>query len=430
MRKTVLSLLILLSPLCLRAQTAEQEILQQTVLSGSNYLAYRGPQKALTAAPKGYEPFYISHYGRHGSRYLIGDDDYDWPLEQFTTAFEKNKLTPLGRDVMERLQKIREESRKRDGELTELGAEQHRQIARRMYNRFPQVFKGDAPVDAKSTIVIRCILSMENELQELIRCNPQLRITHDASYHDMFYMNQPDKKLDEKKMPQRAKVALDEFNKQYPVGDRVLNNLFNDPDYIHYDVNGEKLISVLFKLASNLQSSELRKEITLYDLFTPQELYNLWQRANAWWYVTYGPSPLSGGVQPFSQRNLLRNIIQQADSCMQLPQPGATLRFGHETMVMPLTCLLGLNGYDRQIEDLNRVNAEGWHNFDIFPMGANIQLIFYRNTKKGGPVLVKILLNEDETTLPMADQSRAPYYIWEDVRQYYLNKLNSYKEEE
>ena len=430
MRKTVLSLLILLSPLCLRAQTAEQEILQQTVLSGSNYLAYRGPQKALTAAPKGYEPFYISHYGRHGSRYLIGDDDYDWPLEQFTTAFEKNKLTPLGRDVMERLQKIREESRKRDGELTELGAEQHRQIARRMYNRFPQVFKGDAPVDAKSTIVIRCILSMENELQELIRCNPQLRITHDASYHDMFYMNQPDKKLDEKKMPQRAKVALDEFNKQYPVGDRVLNNLFNDPDYIHYDVNGEKLISVLFKLASNLQSSELRKEITLYDLFTPQELYNLWQRANAWWYVTYGPSPLSGGVQPFSQRNLLRNIIQQADSCMQLPKPGATLRFGHETMVMPLTCLLGLNGYDRQIEDLNRVNAEGWHNFDIFPMGANIQLIFYRNTKKGGPVLVKILLNEDETTLPMADQSRAPYYIWEDVRQYYLNKLNSYKEEE
>ena len=430
MRKTVLSLLILLSPLCLRAQTAEQEILQQTVLSGSNYLAYRGPQKALTAAPKGYEPFYISHYGRHGSRYLIGDDDYDWPLEQFTTAFEKNKLTPLGRDVMERLQKIREESRKRDGELTELGAEQHRQIARRMYNRFPQVFKGDAPVDAKSTIVIRCILSMENELQELIRCNPQLRITHDASYHDMFYMNQPDKKLDEKKMPQRAKVALDEFNRQYPVGDRVLNNLFNDPDYIHYDVNGEKLISVLFKLASNLQSSELRKEITLYDLFTPQELYNLWQRANAWWYVTYGPSPLSGGVQPFSQRNLLRNIIQQADSCMQLPKPGATLRFGHETMVMPLTCLLGLNGYDRQIEDLNRVNAEGWHNFDIFPMGANIQLIFYRNTKKGGPVLVKILLNEDETTLPMADQSRAPYYIWEDVRQYYLNKLNSYKEEE
>ncbi len=430
MRKTVLSLLILLSPLCLRAQTAEQEILQQTVLSGSNYLAYRGPQKALTAAPKGYEPFYISHYGRHGSRYLIGDDDYDWPLEQFTTAFKKNKLTPLGRDVMERLQKIREESRKRDGELTELGAEQHRQIARRMFNRFPQVFKGDAPVDAKSTIVIRCILSMENELQELIRCNPQLRITHDASYHDMFYMNQPDKKLDDKKMPQRAKVALEEFNRQYPVGDRVLNNLFNDPDYIHYDVNGEKLISVLFKLASNLQSSELRKEITLYDLFTPQELYNLWQRANAWWYVTYGPSPLSGGVQPFSQRNLLRNIIQQADSCMQLPQPGATLRFGHETMVMPLTCLLGLNGYDRQIEDLNRVNAEGWHNFDIFPMGANIQLIFYRNTKKGGPVLVKILLNEDETTLPMADQSRAPYYIWEDVRQYYLNKLYSYKEEE
>ena len=24
---------------------------------------------ALTPAPKGYDPFYLSHYGRHGSRY-------------------------------------------------------------------------------------------------------------------------------------------------------------------------------------------------------------------------------------------------------------------------------------------------------------------------------------------------------------------------
>ena len=52
------------------------------------------------------------------------------------------------------------EAYNRWGELTPLGAEQHKQIARRMYKRFPSVFKDSVWVDAKSTVVIRCILSI------------------------------------------------------------------------------------------------------------------------------------------------------------------------------------------------------------------------------------------------------------------------------
>lgn len=409
------------------AQDAREEVMNNIALTGSNYVAYRGPQKTLTKAPKGYEPFYLSHYGRHGSRYLIGDTDYDWPIETLQRADSLGKLTPLGHDVLGRMRMIREESRKRTGELSPLGAEQHRQIARRMYERFPEVFRGDVCIDAKSTIVIRCILSMENELQELLIKNPRLRITHDASEHDMYYMNQPDKQLDAKKFPQRARMIYDEFSQNIFDNSRVLASLFNDADYVRYDVDGSRLVNLLFKHASNLQSMELRKEITLYDLFTKEELYQQWQQTNAWWYITYGPSALSGGVQPFSQRNLLRNIIQQADSCLQLQRPGATLRFGHETMVMPLVCLLNLNGYGQQHE-LKDVERSGWHNYDIFPMGANVQFVFYHNPKKGGDILLKVLLNEDEATLPLSDQSLAPYYKWTDFRDYYTQKLASYKE--
>lgn len=408
------------------AQDAREEILQNVALSGSNYVAYRGPQKSLTKATKGYEPYYLSHYGRHGSRYLIGDTDYDWPIQTLQRADSLGKLTALGQDVLRRMRLIREESRKRTGELSPLGAEQHRQIARRMYERFPEVFRGDVCIDAKSTIVIRCILSMENELQEFVKKNPQLHITHDASEHDMYYMNQPDKQLDAKKLTQRGRMTLDEFSKDIFDDSRVLQSLFNDMDYVRYDMDGSRLVSLLFKHASNLQSMELRKEMTLYDIFTKEELYQQWQQTNAWWYVTYGPSALSGGVQPFSQRNLLRNIIHQADSCLQLDRPGATLRFGHETMVMPLVCLLNLNGYGEQHE-LKDVERSGWHNYNIFPMGANVQFVFYRNKKKGGDILMKVLLNEDETTLPLADQSMAPYYKWDDFRDYYLRKLDSYK---
>ncbi len=427
--KKLLITLLSITFLCtgVYAQQARQEIYENIYLSASNYLAYPGPtQEKLTPAPKGYKPFYISHYGRHGSRYLIGDEDYETPVSVLSKADKEGKLTDLGKDVLRRVKMIREESRNRTGELTPLGAQQHKEIARRMYERFPEVFKGAVCIDAKSTVVIRCILSMENALQQLLELNPQLIITHDASKHDMYFMNQTDEPLYNKKDPYRSKVIYNEFKEKHPTAERVINSLFNDKDYIKYEVDGEKLNSLLFKLASNLQSSELRKQITLYDLFTKEEIYDNWLKNNARWYQTYGNYKYNGGTQPFSQRNLLRNIIHQADSCLQLEHPGATLRFGHETMVLPLTCLLGLNGYDQQIDNLDEVVDKGWINYKVFPMGANIQFVFYRKSF-GGDVLVKVLLNENETTLPI-QSAIAPYYRWDDVKYYYTQKLNSYKE--
>ena len=427
MKKLFITFLLIAGCTAVNAQQAKQEIFENINLSASNYLAYPGPtQEKLTPAPKGYKPFYISHYGRHGSRYLIGDDDYDMPVSVLSEADKQGKLTNLGKDVLRRVKMLREESRNRTGELTELGAEQHKQIAKRMYERFPEVFKGAVHVDAKSTVVIRCILSMENALQQLLEMNPQLIITHDASKHDMYYMNQTDEALKNKKAPRRSNVMFDEYKAKHPTSERLLNTLFNDKDYIKYEIDGVKLADVLFKLASNLQSSELRKQITLYDIFTKDEIYENWLKNNTRWYMTYGNFKFNGGTQPFSQRNLLRTIIHQADSCIQIERPGATLRFGHETMVLPLTCLLGLNGYDQQIDNLDEVESKGWINYKVFPMGANIQFIFYRKSF-GGDVLVKVLLNENETTLPIHSDI-APYYRWNDVKEYYTKKLDSYKE--
>ena len=82
MKRIIVSILAFACVLSLSAQSARQEILQNKCLSGSNLLAYPGPLQAkLTPAPKGYTPFYISHYGRHGSRYLIGAKAYDYAVQ-------------------------------------------------------------------------------------------------------------------------------------------------------------------------------------------------------------------------------------------------------------------------------------------------------------------------------------------------------------
>ena len=67
----------LMSASTIQAQTPREDFKRDITLSASNYVAYRGPQKQLTPAPKGYKPFYLSHYGRHGSRYMIGKAAYD-----------------------------------------------------------------------------------------------------------------------------------------------------------------------------------------------------------------------------------------------------------------------------------------------------------------------------------------------------------------
>ncbi len=414
--------------LSLSAQQARQDISRNVELAGSNYVAYLGPQKALTAAPKGYEPFYISHYGRHGSRYLIGTNDYDKPYNMLLKADSLGKLTDTGKQTLQKVKLIREEAQLRDGELTPLGAQQHHDIARRMYERFPEVFRGKTAVDARSTIIIRCILSMENELQQLASMNPQLQITHDASEHDMYYLNDSHSPYAHLRYNREMTKAKEEFYQHHDNWSHLMTVLFNDADYVA-SINAGSLARHLFKLACNVQSTELRRQFTLWDIFTSDEIYDFWQKDNAGWYSDYGPNKLNNGAGMYTQSNLLRNIIATADTCITKTHPGATLRFGHEVCVMPLVCLLDLNHYGEPVDNLEDLDDRGWNNYQIYPMGCNVQFVFYKPKKQApnaGNVLVKVLLNEDEATLPVST-NQAPYYHWKDVRSYYLKKLDDYQ---
>ena len=129
------------------------------------------------------------------------------------------------------------------------------------------------------------------------------------------------------------------------------------------------------------------------------------------------------------QRTLLRRIISDADSCLKLKHPGATLRFGHDTVLLPLVCLMGLNGYDKSIRDLNYLEKRGWVDYRVFPMAANVQIVFYRKSPGDSDVLLKVLLNENEATLPLPG-NQAPYYRWSDFKEYYTKLLDSYEEDD
>jgi hypothetical protein len=400
--------------------TAKEEITANRYLAGSNYLDYdrQLTDKALTPAPKGYEPYYMSHYGRHGSRWLIGEGDYRNPIKTLREAREEGKLTAVGLETLKKLEDFFPTTIKRLGDLTTVGERQHHGIGRRMAQHFPEIFKTkNVPIDARSTVVTRCILSMIAECEELAAANPSASIHNDVSESLQYYLNQPWEGRVRELGRSTGDKETHQAMQRYTHPERLMKVLFNDEQYVYNNVRAGELMRQLFEVASNMQSHDT--DIELLSLFTDDEVYDQWRIRNIGWYLDYGAAPQAGGIMPFSQLNLLKNILETADT---VTQTQATLRFGHEVCVMPLACLLELDNCGAQVENLDTLDHI-WSNYRIFPMACNIQLVFYRPKKgKQGDILVKALLNERETTMPV-ETSQWPYYRWSDVRQYYLDKI-------
>ena len=406
-----------------RAQTVRDLIIQKHSYASCNYDTYPDSiPNNLSPSPQGKQPFYISHYGRHGSRYISSRTGYDTPFRMMAHADSVNELTPVGERVLDEMKLIMADTEGRWGELTSYGRKQHREIARRMVERFPEVFSGDARVSCVSTVVPRCIASMGVAMMQMKQMNPALRITMVASQRNQWYMNHQDRKLRRGYMTPEAQQAYDAYTASRMGNSRLMELIFKNPDIVKEIVDEEFFNYYLMKMGLFQQNTHLYQNTYLQDLFQVDELYRMWQIDNALWYIQHGACKLNGGKQPTSQRFLLRQLIADADSCIRLDKPGAQLRYGHETVLLPLVCLIGINGYDLETDNLDELEAKGWWCSSVFPMGANLQFIFYRSSPRDKDVLLKVLLNEQEATLPIATDC-APYYHWADFRQYCLQKL-------
>ena len=425
----VASLSLWLSP-GLRAQTVVDLIKANPAFATCNYNTYPDSIKAVyTPAPAGKKPFYFSHYGRHGSRYISSRSGFDIPFKMVAHADSLNELTPMGQRVFQEMKLVMADTEGRWGELTGYGRQQHRAIARRMVLNFPEVFHPGARVQAFSTVVPRCIESMGTALIELLQEEPTLQISMESSQRNQWFMNYQDRQLRSQQMTPNIRRVYNEYINKYMGNSRLMELIFKNPDIVQEVVDEGQFNYYLMKMGLFQLNTHLYKNTYLLDIFQTDELYRMWQIDNALWYVQQGAYKLNGGHQPYSQRHLLRRIIADADSCIQLADPGAQLRYGHETVLLPLVCLIGINGFDLETDDFSELEKKGWWCSSVFPMGSNLQLIFYRSGVKDQDVLFKVLLNEEEARLPIPTDC-APYYHWRDFRTYCLNKLDQYKPEE
>ncbi len=394
MRKylVIVSAFILLFALPVSAKTLTSDSITYEQMGGVYYAYHYDSTTVQTPAPKGFTPFYISHFGRHGSRWLPSDERYLWVLNQFA---DTANLTPLGVDVRHRLQKIWKDAQGRGGDLTSLGARQHAEIASRMYHSWPEVFQRDAVVSARSSIVGRCVMSMTSFLLCLQSLNPELRITAESNRRFMPYIaySSPEEDSLIAHTPRTINVSPD----------RLMSSLFVNPTKVAEKMN---LLSELHCIASDMQNVEIG--ISLYDIFTPEEMRAVYDASNLNMWTCNSQNAISGDIPVRSAMSLWQNIVESADSAIASGTPQATLRFGHDTSLYRLLTLLELLNEERRMDK-------------IIPMAANLVMVFYRNEK--GCVLVKFLHNEREIQLPI-ESSVAPYYYWNDVKRFYSKLYN------
>lgn len=444
MKKT--AFLLFLAVTCFaQTDSIKTEITKDFRKMGSNYYAYPTPTTKYTKAPAGYKPFYLSHYGRHGSRFHQPADHYHALYNTLAKADSLGKLSDLGKSLLERAKYLDEYAAPRAGDLTQLGVAQHQGIAKRMVKNFPEVFKNDAYIEAYASTSVRCVVSMAAFLEELHAQKPKVEIHQESGKYLMSFISPLDfgKIINESNTPAWQKENEKLYSHVNPT--RMMRAIFNDSNYIKKNVDGGDLLSKIYEIGNSLQGSP-EIEFSFDDLWTADDLYERWRAQNAWWYSVLGNNPFAKKQGLENARPLLKNVLDEADKVIAADttkadktaakpakKTTATLRFGHDTVIIPFAVLLQLeNGTmntgieTADMENLHKV----WRDYEITPMAANVQFIFYKSAKKGSPILVKVMLNEIEQKLPVTCETKderretrdcpaAPYYRWDDVREFY-----------
>ena len=403
---------VLLAAICISSLLCAQDpaalIRQDYSRMGANYHVYEPSVAPLSPAPEGFTPFYISHYGRHGSRYLTYASSYKEILAGLERLEADGLLKARGRKLLRQLQSAWDVSKERIGRLSPKGIQEHRGIASRMYERFPEVFAADVKLDAVSSTSRRCKTSMVSFLGALTEKETSLDVNIDASKENMRYiLNHGDVSFHKD-----VKRYIDSLNHVRLDPRAVLGPLVKD-----------------YARAAALLGDPVVFERRLYDCVAIsqclpdkydvlwavpyEEGVKLWSLKNKQQFLYHGNSTLYGRHRLEASRPLAEDIVAKADAAIAKGSPAASLRFGHDSALLALEAYIGVEGFDQVLapEDTDR-----WQNFRQMCMGSNLQLVFYRNAS--GDVLVRVLSNEREVSIPALGPG--PFYPWPQLREHIL----------
>ena len=372
--------------------------------------------KASTPAPGGYEAVYISHYGRHGSRYAYTPKTYRIPLEMLREGAAEDNLTERGRKLLADLEAFWEKGQYLVGDLTPLGWQQHKYIAETMVESFPRAFGRGSVVDACSSGAVRSIMSMTSCCTAISRKAPECEVYAHQGIMDIqatrpnlgganpFRYTGPEQVIPYDETPEEFFVRL------MPDYSRILARIFKDPGTC---IKGRRLhgyggiFFYYYMLVVGMQSIPEEQQIDVSGLIEPDELAILYEVDNYERFREFFNYKVSCS-------SIVDDMIAKADARLKEGSRGADLRFGHDHVLLTLLMIMDIEDFGHVPDELDSLDE--WFRSCWSPMAGNLQFVFYTPRRGNGDTLVKILLNGCEVRMKQVETVSGPYYKWDDVR--------------
>lgn len=379
----------------------------------------------IAPAPKGYKPFYFSMVGRHGSRYELKDTTFIYTCDVFNRASKLGILTTEGERVRKILNSAAAEQMGREGELSSLGQVQWRGIGCRAYKNFGDIFDSGS-VEAKSSVKMRCVFSMVAFIEGLKEKNTKIYVEQEARESFLPILRPMiDHPASPKQLMRDCRITARRGEWRKGAADKLWYDGFNTtlsklvtkpellkecgaatPFWFLYSTHHLLLFSQNFgfdnyDLIRSIYSVEDEYRFYCYHCLTWLSLGWGWGNDNATIFMSY-------------MRPLVDDVLTKAQDAIDGRNPHiANLRFTHDSYVVPFTTILGLDGCAATFGPDFEKAATSAPLSKVVPMAANVQMQFYRN--KEGDVLVRLLLNEKDATLPIECKT-APFYPWDKFR--------------
>ncbi|MCR5710516.1 MAG: hypothetical protein K6G79_08555 [Bacteroidales bacterium] len=409
---------------CCLAGAQHYDVIEQVMSDPRKAAGMEGPHRfdapAPTPAPKGYKPFYISHYGRHGSRYAWNSRTYTVIHEVLSAAHEAGVLTPLGEEFYGNFEPFYTVPLINTGDLVPLGWEQHQRIAAWTYDTFPEVFRKSRKVDAIVSTSTRSIVSMSSFCLSLKEKNPKLQF-YQSSTHTGLAVATPTSAP--KQLRRTFKTddishieTVAHFNERFIDYEGILGRIFTDTSFPSKFQGGRtEFVTELNQLIGNYHNYEERPLFD--DILTPEQRANLWEALNYYsWHIDL--------TARYQNIPLLEDIIAKADEAFGNPDKAADLRFGHDYVFEAFMCLINADGCGTVPEKASEVKY--WFQSYNVPMAATVMFVFYRNRK--GDILFKLMCNEAEVALPQLQPVTGPYYRWSDFKAWAARMISDHPE--
>lgn len=435
-RLFTLSLLLLVAFIGF-SQSSFDEIREHIWYAHPSYSPYpEDAIKTINEAPKGYTPVYISHYARHGSRYFTDEPSFVRSLKALRSADSLHLLTPFGQEVFAALRAMDDIQRGQYGMLTSLGAEQHKGIAGRMFEKFSSVFKHGAKIIGKASSSKRSTESMYAFVEGLKANAPEMDYELTNSKKVQLIV-----KPQSSKNPEYTKALQKEYSRAGSSKDTsswraeerawkktldfssMEEKVFTDADKFFREtkINRFSFAYDLLGRVSFGNNFETDFRPLVRELFTDEQLYNLYLYDVYHWYYRRSCMDLKAVRNYVGLSHILvEDFINCTDEALKGNGVAADIRFGHDTFLVPLISCMGFENMQGEKGDIREI-AEWYRPQHITPMGGNVQMIVYKG-RNAKDILVRFLVNENDATLPI--KSKIPgFYKWQDVKTFWTKRI-------